>query len=343
MYNNTIIHYPTYSGGHGINCQSSSDDIGLDIRNNIVVNDAGHAIYLNRSTYSSVNVNNNIYYTTGTGLTGKLGASTYTTLALWQTAISGTAWTGKDTASLNTNPIFTSSSDFSLQSTSSAIDVGVSLGSDYDDAIYPGSTWPSSVTTADQDLRGSGWEIGAYVYPVPQVSTISTSHLINYSLVRWNFTDNANDETGFRLYDNTNTVVASSATANLSYLDEEYVCNGNYSGRYVKTYNTYGESVASGVATTQPSNVCRASSGGGGGGGSYSPAPISTPAPTPVETIVPTETITTPEETTTPAPTPVLMPEQQRSELITEIKQQLIELLTQLIQMLLLQVQQKNG
>ena len=73
---------------------------------------------------------------------------------------------GFDTHGVNANPRFisTSTPDFSLQSTSPAINAGANLNSGYDHGVSPSSSWPSSVTTIDQNLWGSGWEIGAYVY-----------------------------------------------------------------------------------------------------------------------------------------------------------------------------------
>jgi hypothetical protein len=116
--------------------------------------------------------------------------------------------------------------------------------------LFRSSTWPSSVTTADQDLRGSGWEIGAYIYPVPQAPAIGTPEALSGSSIKWNFTDNSDDETGFKLYDSNNTLKTSQATANLSYLEENSLTQDtNYSGRYVKAYNSYGESVASAIAS----------------------------------------------------------------------------------------------
>jgi F5/8 type C domain/Fibronectin type III domain/Right handed beta helix region len=55
-------------------------------------------------------------------------------------------------------------SDFTLQSTSPAIDEGTDLGSPYDQGLDPASTWPDNVFTLDQNNYGSGWEIGAYVF-----------------------------------------------------------------------------------------------------------------------------------------------------------------------------------
>jgi len=154
---------------------------------------------------------------------------------------------------ISSDPLFVSASNFTLRSTSPAINVGANLGSDYDDGLSPVSSWPSSVTTIDQDLRGSGWEIGAYVYPVPQAPTIGIPSVQSFSVIRWAFTDNSDDETEFRVYDNTDTLATSSATfAGISYLDETGLsANTAYSGRYVKAYNDYGESVASAVAATK--------------------------------------------------------------------------------------------
>ncbi len=154
-------------------------------------------------------------------------------------------------------------SDYHLQSSSPAIDTGTNVGltSDYDGVSLP---------------RGLGYEIGAYEYPVPVAPAIGTPSALSFSSIRWPFTDNSNDETGFRVYDNTNNVVSSSATANLSYLDETGLsCNTSYSGRYAKAYNSYGESAASANAPSQFTNSCPTYSSGGmiiiGPGGFYAP------------------------------------------------------------------------
>jgi hypothetical protein len=55
--------------------------------------------------------------------------------------------------------------NFTLRSSSPAIDAGVDLGASYDDALKSSSVWPSGVVIADQDNYGTGvWEIGAYIY-----------------------------------------------------------------------------------------------------------------------------------------------------------------------------------
>jgi hypothetical protein len=39
-------------------------------------------------------------------------------------------------------------------------------------ALSPASLWPGGVTLLNQNSAGSGWEIGAYVYPVSAVPTL---------------------------------------------------------------------------------------------------------------------------------------------------------------------------
>ncbi len=73
---------------------------------------------------------------------------------------------GKSTHSLNTDPLLTSASanNFTLTSSSPAIDGGTNLGSVYQNALDPTSTWPSHVLTANQNSNSSGWSVGAYAY-----------------------------------------------------------------------------------------------------------------------------------------------------------------------------------
>ncbi|MDP2741739.1 MAG: hypothetical protein Q8O66_03590 [bacterium] len=217
-----------------------------NIYNNTVYNSSASGTFVNQ-TAGTLNLKNNIFENITDVLNSSGGTSNISNNIYYNSSNEG------GDGSLTSDPLFTTvGTDFSLQSISPAINTGTSLGSDYDDAIYPGSTWPSSVTTADQDLRGAGWEIGVYIYSVPQTPTVQTPTVLNSSSIRWNFTDNSNDETGFRIYDSTDTLVASPATTNLSHIDETSLTeNTSYSGRYVKAYNTYGESVASGTAASK--------------------------------------------------------------------------------------------
>ena len=64
-----------------------------------------------------------------------------------------------------------------LDSTSPCIDVGISLGDNYDAGWNPSTSLPpTAVATLDQDLNGDGWEMGVYVYsdaPPPQGSGVA--------------------------------------------------------------------------------------------------------------------------------------------------------------------------
>jgi hypothetical protein len=72
----------------------------------------------------------------------------------------------QDAKSLNSNPSFTNTSanNFTLASGSPAIGAGTNLGSTYQMGLAPSSSWPSSVSTLNQNSYGFGWEIGAFVF-----------------------------------------------------------------------------------------------------------------------------------------------------------------------------------
>ena len=84
----------------------------------------------------------------------------------------------------------------------------------------------------------------------PLASIIGTPTVLSSSAIRWNFTDNADNETGFNLYDNTNILATSSATANLTYLTETGLSENTQYTRYVKAYNSFGESASSSATST---------------------------------------------------------------------------------------------
>jgi len=69
--------------------------------------------------------------------------------------------------SIQADPLFTNAGghDFSLQSGSPCRDAGLDLGSGYEVALLPGSTWPAGILTASQADHGEGWEVGAFIYP----------------------------------------------------------------------------------------------------------------------------------------------------------------------------------
>ncbi|MDB5266193.1 MAG: Carbohydrate-binding and sugar hydrolysis, partial [Parcubacteria group bacterium] len=81
---------------------------------------------------------------------------------------------GASTHSVAGDPLFTTNgSNFTLLSTSPAIDTGVNLGTTYKLGLDPTSTWPSSVSTLNQDANGLGWDIGSYVFTESTAPTVS--------------------------------------------------------------------------------------------------------------------------------------------------------------------------
>jgi hypothetical protein len=73
---------------------------------------------------------------------------------------------GMQTFSVKGDPLLFGSSPTTLYLTSDSpcIDAGANLGREHGTALDDGSQWTQGVVTTDQDLHGSGWEIGAYVF-----------------------------------------------------------------------------------------------------------------------------------------------------------------------------------
>lgn len=212
----------------------------------------GTGVETSTPTGPTLTFKNNIIYGFNYGLKKTAGTITEDYNLIYNAATSNWSGLTQGTHSIAANPLFTNagSNDFSLQSTSPAIDVGVTIDSTYDDALHPSTVFVSSMLTTDQDLRGAGWELGAYIYPVPQAPTIGATDVLTSASLRFNFTDNATDETGFKLYSNSNVLATTDATTNLTSINGTSLSsNTGYSGYYVKAYNSYGESVASGGNT----------------------------------------------------------------------------------------------
>jgi len=100
---------------------------------------------------------------------GTFSSAVYeSTYSAWEIA-AGDCGTVGCSHSVQADPQFVNAaaSQFWLASGSPAIDAGLNLGSPYNIALMPGSTWPNSVVTGDQNANGSGWEIGVFVYVGP--------------------------------------------------------------------------------------------------------------------------------------------------------------------------------
>lgn len=122
---------------------------------------------------SNITLENNLYivkptYSYGWRLEVTDGNFTlYDAYATWETAAE-TAGHSLDSEFVETDPKFADvdNGDLTLQPTSPCINVGTDLGSSYDDALHGVSVWLDNIQTVDQDLQGTGWEIGAYIHDV---------------------------------------------------------------------------------------------------------------------------------------------------------------------------------
>ncbi|MHB8793818.1 MAG: Ig-like domain-containing protein, partial [Thermoleophilia bacterium] len=97
-------------------------------------------------------------------------------------------------------------------------------------------------------LTPPAWSFTTALLP-PAAPSIGTPTVLSTTSIRWNFTDNAGNETGFKVHDALDNIKASSASPDLSFLDEaELAANTSYT-RHVHAYNGAGDSVASSSAS----------------------------------------------------------------------------------------------
>jgi len=85
--------------------------------------------------------------------------------------------------------------------------------------------------------------------PVPLAPTIAQAEALSTTSIRWNFTDNATDEDGFKIYDTEDNLLVTCEGANLSYCDETGLSTNTQYTRKVVAYNANGNSDFSGNAS----------------------------------------------------------------------------------------------
>jgi len=83
-------------------------------------------------------------------------------------------------------------------------------------------------------------------YGAPTAPTIGVATALSTTSIRWGFTDTASNETGFKVHDAAHTVVATCASANLTYCDETGLAVNTIYTRHVVAYNAAGDSDDSG-------------------------------------------------------------------------------------------------
>ena len=78
--------------------------------------------------------------------------------------------------------------------------------------------------------------------PVPLAPTMTQAEALSTTSIRWNFTDNATDEVGFKIYDTDNNLIATCEGVNLTYCDETGLSENTQYTRKVVAYNANGDS-----------------------------------------------------------------------------------------------------
>ncbi len=98
---------------------------------------------------------------------------------------------------------------------------------------------------AGNALTPPAWSFITASIPVPAAPTMGAATALSTTCIRWNFADNAGDESGFRLHDNSDVTMVDQATTNLSFIDEYFLDPDMLYTRHIHAYNTYGDSGAS--------------------------------------------------------------------------------------------------
>lgn len=166
FYNNTLYansDQTTY-GNQGY--VSIIDSDASFINNIFYVNDANdYIVYVNSG--SNPIIDHNVYYNANAG-NDEIILDNATPYGEDDQA----AWISAGHAgAIFDNPDFTdaASEQFWPAAGSPVEDVGATLNALYDDALNLATTWsPISVATSDQDLFGTGWDIGAFIYSVDE-------------------------------------------------------------------------------------------------------------------------------------------------------------------------------
>jgi len=175
VYNNTIYN----NGNTGTSAYGGCLSVGgigggrnSLLKNNICLSNSKNVFVDSDATTTGLVIDYNLYGNDGASMFNWKG--TNYNFASWKTNSSqdGDSPTLADPKLANPTGL-----QFWLATGSPAIDAGSNLGSPYNIGLMPGSTWPNSVVTGDQNAYGSGWEIGAFIY-VPPVAPASNLQVV---------------------------------------------------------------------------------------------------------------------------------------------------------------------
>jgi hypothetical protein len=156
VYNNTIF---GPANTHAAVSQASTST-GALVKNNIFYTGAYASVDSTSETGTTYDYND---YFSASGSLFSWGGTAYT-LSGWQGASSQDAHSFSADPALTNASTLSTTGNYAVLANSPAVDTGLNLGSTYQMALTPASTWPGGVSLINQNSAGSGWEIGAYVY-----------------------------------------------------------------------------------------------------------------------------------------------------------------------------------
>ena len=158
IYDNTI--FAPLMTNPAISLQSATT--GTLVKNNILY--AGGYALVDAGSETSTAFDYNDYFS-ASGTPFSWGGTAYS-LSGWQAASSQDGHSFSADPGLVNASALSSTGNYSLLAVSPTIDAGVNLGSAYQNGLVASSSWPGGVSLLNQNLAGSGWEIGAYVFAV---------------------------------------------------------------------------------------------------------------------------------------------------------------------------------
>jgi hypothetical protein len=162
LYNNTVY-------GPGVTnpvVTQASTSTGALVKNNIFYTGGYASVDATSETSTAYDYND---YFSASGTPFNWGGTSYT-MANWQTNSLQDAHSFSADPSLTNASALSSTGNYGLLAVSPAINTGVNLGSAYQMGLAPAATWTGGVSLLNQNSAGSGWEIGAYVYPANAAS-----------------------------------------------------------------------------------------------------------------------------------------------------------------------------
>ena len=192
--NNRVFNNTSYGGRYGVKivtydwqgCEVNDNQV----KNNVIVEASEHNLYCNfGGDNDGVNGSGNVYEYNSLGEERpgivNWGNLPYDTYSAWEAVY------GQDSHSIEGDPRLVGETHdrLFLKSSSPCRDTGLTLGEAYDDTLRETSRWTDAVGTEDQDLLGSGWDLGAFGY-TGDGSTVFSDGFENGESSRWTVTIN---------------------------------------------------------------------------------------------------------------------------------------------------------